>query len=198
MTGAVPGLGTNGTGRLAEQLLDSALALARCVAPVLVPVQLRVRERDPPNGLPQHLWRSRLAVAAKVETGRGTDVRVPPPIENHARDVRSRVEAGPSEQPNELLADLDLVVAVARPEHVRPRRSRLRLDRRARPLEWDVERENRRAIGVKRRTIVAHDHRLPKVAREPELIAIARGGDAEIIHGPPPLEGHVHHEHRRA
>src|SRR4029079_18433850 len=93
-----------------------------------------------------------------------------------------RIKSSPPEQPTELLPNLDLVVAIARRKHLRPRRRCLLLDRRSGFLERNVERENRRTVWMQRRTIIAHDHRLPDVAREPELVAITRCGYAEVVH----------------
>src|SRR4051812_16238260 len=105
-----------------------------------MPVELRVRERHSANRLAQHRWRRRLAIPAKVEARGRTDVRVSPAVQDHAGDVRARIEARAAEEPNELLPYPELVVAVARPEHLRPRRRGLLPDRAAGALGRNIER----------------------------------------------------------
>src|SRR5215216_2441838 len=117
-----------GPGTRSDQLLDRALPFAGGIHPVLMAVELRVRERHTAGRLTKYLRSRGLSVSSVVEAGCRAHVRVAPSIENHARDVGAWVEPGSAKQPNELLANPHLVVAIARRKHLRARRSRLGFD----------------------------------------------------------------------
>src|SRR6476620_8965355 len=72
---------------LPEKLFDRAFPLPRGVQPVLMAVELGVRERDPPQRLSEDLRRSGVSVSPEIEAGRRAHVRVTPAVQDDSGDV---------------------------------------------------------------------------------------------------------------
>src|SRR5262249_9208363 len=141
--------------------------------------------------------RGRLAIAAKVESGLRIHVRMTPTIQDDARDVLGRIEAGAAEQPHHLLADLPLVFLEAGGEQLGAAANALLMNGKDRIVERDVEGQQDRLVGIERRPIIAHDHWLPNVAAEAEAVEPPAGGDAERIKKAPVGQRDVNHEEWR-
>src|SRR5215472_17227152 len=124
------------------------MPLASGDGPVLVTVQLRVREGQANDRLPQLVGWSGLAVLGRIETWPRVAIGVSPPVHHDAGDVAGGIEAGAREQLDHLLANLGFVRLVARAEQARATGVTLLHERQAILIEGDVEGEKVRLVGV--------------------------------------------------
>src|SRR5262245_14689789 len=142
-------------------------------------------ERDPAEALAHDVAGRGPARSSEVEPGLRVHVRVAPTVEDDAGDVAPRVEAGAAEEPRHLRADLPLVVGEALAEELAPPARPLLGDGQPGIVERHVEREDGRAVGVERRSIVADQHRPPDVAGEPEAGGPATRGQPQAVEETP-------------
>src|SRR5262245_31212991 len=118
-----------------------------------MPVQFGIGERDTANRLPQHIGRSRSSIATEIETGRRTDERVSPSIENDPGHAGTRVKPATTKEAHQLLANLAFVVAIRRGKDLVAAGGCLLANTALlRPLERDIKRQHRRLVRMQLRT----------------------------------------------
>ncbi len=81
-----------------EDLRECAPALLRGAPPTLSTREFAMSECDASVALADHGEGRRRAGGPKIEAGLRREIRVPPPIEDDARDIAPRIEAGLTEQ----------------------------------------------------------------------------------------------------
>src|SRR5689334_16747785 len=149
--------------------------------------QLGVRECDPSVALPDDIPR-RLAARPTEESWKRDRERVSPAVEDEARDVPFWSEPGSGEQFHHLSMNLPLELRIGCGEQLHASLRGLHPRRQARTVEGRVKGKDHWAVGIERRLVSAHLHRIADVARESE-IALApvpgRRGDAEAMEEAP-------------